>query len=340
MIQRWRIKMNEANYDLISVGDASLDVFITPSETETMCRVDTKECFICFSYGDKIPVKSMDFSIGGNAANNAVGVTRLGLKTALVLTIGDDLVGDQIEKRLAEEGVDLTYVIRQTATSSNYSTIVNYQGERTIFSYHTPRSYEYPVQLPGVPWAYLTSMGETFRPFYNHFIDWLRQNPETRLAFNPGSHQLRAGLEEIGDVLSLTHVLFVNREEAEGLTGFGNSHGKEKELLQAVIKLGPKIPVITDGENGSFTFDGQKYIKAGVLPVDAFERTGAGDAFGSGCLSAIIKGKSFEEALLWGTVNSASVIGYIGAQKGLLRDQDISVWLERAKSSGVVVEEF
>jgi len=330
--------MNE--YDLISVGDASLDVFITPSETETMCRVDTKECFICFSYGDKIPVKTLDFSIGGNAANNAIGVTRLGLKTALVLTIGDDLVGDQIEKRLADEGIDLTYVIRQTATNSNYSTIINYQGERTIFSYHTPRSYEYPVELPKVPWAYLTSMGDSFRPFYNHFVDWLKKNPEVKLAFNPGTRQIKEGIEGIGDVLALTYILFVNREEAEELVDFTDSHGKEKDLLQAVMKLGPKIPIITDGENGSFTFDGQRYIKVGVLPVDAFERTGAGDAFGSGCLSAIIKGKTFAEALLWGTVNSASVIGYVGAQKGLLKEEEIATWLERAKSSGVLVEEF
>ena len=81
-------------------------------------------------------------------------------------------------------------------------------------------------------------------------------------------------------------------------------------------------------------------MKAGVLPVDAYERTGAGDAFGSGCISALIKGKSFEEALLWGTVNSASVIGYIGSQKGLLREHEMPLWLERARSSGVGVVEL
>ena len=59
--------------ELLSIGDASLDVFVTPTESETHCRVDDKECFLCFSYGDKIPVKSLDFSIGGNAVNNAVG---------------------------------------------------------------------------------------------------------------------------------------------------------------------------------------------------------------------------------------------------------------------------
>ena len=325
---------------LLSIGDATLDVFIAPTESEEYCQVNTKECFIAFAYGEKIPVKNLEFSIGGNAANNAVGTTRLGVKTSLVLTLGDDSVGNQIVERLRAEGVDLTYVIQQPSTKSNFSTVVTYQGERTIFTYHAPRSYEFPVQLPVAPWVYLTSMGESFRPFYNHIIDWLKKNPTVKLAFNPGSWQLRAGLEGIGDVMALAHVLFVNREEAEKLVGMEDSHGKEKELLAAVGKLGPKIMVITDGSSGSFVSDGTAYVKAGVLPVDAYERTGAGDAFGSGALSAIIKGKSFEEALVWGTVNSASVIGYTGAQRGLLRTEEISEWVERARSSGMTVGPF
>jgi sugar/nucleoside kinase (ribokinase family) len=76
------------------------------------------------------------------------------------------------------------------------------------------------------------------------------------------------------------------------------------------------------------------------MPVDAYERTGAGDAFGSGCLSALIKGKDITEALLWGTVNSASVIGYVGAQRGLLKEDEMKTWLERAKSSNVEVVEI
>ena len=331
--------MNEP-VDLLSIGDATLDAFIAPTESEEFCQVNTKECFIAFKYGEKIPVKNLEFSIGGNAANNSVGTTRLGVKTSLVLTLGDDSVGNQIVERLRVEGVDLTYVIQQPSTSSNFSAIITYQGERTIFTYHAPRSYEFPVQLPAVPWVYLTSMGESFRPFYNHIVDWLKKNPTVKLAFNPGSWQLRAGLQGIGDVLSLTHVLFVNREEAEKLVEMEDSHSKEKELLLAVGKLGPKIVVITDGNNGSYVGDGKLFVRAGVLPVDAYERTGAGDAFGSGALSAIIKGKSFEEALIWGTVNSASVIGYTGAQRGLLRTEEISEWVERAKSSGTTVGQF
>ncbi|MFI5241154.1 MAG: carbohydrate kinase family protein [Microgenomates group bacterium] len=327
--------------DLLSIGDATIDVFMLPSESEGLCTIDTKQCLIAFPYGEKIPVKNLEFSIGGNAANNSVGTRRLGLKNAIILTLGQDSIADMILARLKSENVDPTYVIQQPATTSNYSTIINYMGERTIFTYHAPRSYEFPVKLPVPSWVYLTSMGESFRPFYNHVVEWLIKNPSVKLAFNPGSWQVRAGTEEIGGILKLSHMIYVNREEAEKLTNFsGDSNGKEKELLQALGHLGPKISVITDGAQGVFAYNGQAFFKCGVLPVDAYERTGAGDAFGSGTLSALIKGKTLDEALLWGTVNSASVIGYTGSQRGLLKEDEIQVWLERAKSSGVKVEQF
>ena len=328
------------NFDLITIGDASCDVFVAPSESESLCQLNNKESLVCFAYGKKIPVKEMEFTIGGNAANNAVGIKRLGLKVSVVLTLGNDEIGTQIIDRLQNEGIDTTYVVTHPAIASDYSTIVTYQGERTMLNYKPPRTYEFPVKLPVSPWLYLTSMGDTFRPFYNHLTDFLKSNPEIRLVYNPGSRQLRAPYEQIKDMIARTYVLFVNREEGQNLVKMEDSFGKEKELIEKLMGFGVKYPVITDGANGAFTYDGKKYIKVGVLPVDAYERTGAGDAFGSGCLAGLIKGKPFEEALVWGTVNSASVIGYTGSQKGLLRENEMNIWLERAKSSKVLIEEF
>jgi len=327
--------------DLLTIGDATVDVFMTPIETETVCEMDQKECKICFSYGDKIPVKNLEFTIGGNAANNAVGTSRLGVKDAIVLTLGDDTIGNLIVERLIQERVDTSFVSRQKAAESNYSTIINYSGERTIFTYHAPRSYEFPVQLPKAPWVYLPSMGESYRPFYNHLLDWLKANPEIKLAFNPGTWQIRAGATEVGGVLARVEILYVNRKEAEKYVGMTDSHGKEKELLTAVAKLGPKMVVVTDGPEGSYIYDcpQNKFLKAGIYPQDCIERTGAGDAFGAGFLAALIKGKSIEEAILWGTVNSASVISFVGAQKGLIKEAEIDNWVTQAKEK-VKIEEI
>lgn len=328
------------DFDILSIGDASMDVFVYPSESEEYCRLDTKKAYISFVYGDKIPIRTLEFSIGGNAANNAVGVKRLGLNPCLILTIGDDDIGKKIEDSLIKEGLDTTYIVRQAGARSNYSTVINYAGERTILVYHAPRSYEFPVKMPRAKWVYLTSMGENFLPFYNHLYEWLNRNKDVKLAFNPGSYQLRVNPKVLEKILGRTDLLYVNREEAERISSFKGSKGREKELLKRVLALGPKIVVVTDGVWGSYFSDGKEFLKLGILPVDAYERTGAGDAYGAGFISALIKGKSYREAMLWGTVNSASVIGYIGAQKGLLRETEIKLWLERAKSVNLKPESF
>ena len=61
-----------------------------------------------------------------------------------------------------------------------------------------------------------------------------------------------------------------------------------------------------------------------------YERTGAGDAFSSTFVSALALGKTPLEALLWGPVNSMSVVQYIGAQEGLLSREKLEKYLKTA----------
>lgn len=325
-------------FDLISIGDASWDVFVMPTESETLCQLNDKQAMICFNYGDKIPVDEMAFSVGGNAANNAVGVRRLGVKSTAILTLGDDDIGNQIIEKLIKENVDTSMVYRQRDSVSNYSTVIVVRGERTIFSYKPEkRIYNFPEVLPDTEWIYLTSLGDSFNDVYKKVVSYIKANPQVKLAFNPGSRQVRAGADVIKSILEISYMIYINREEAQMLTGMQSSDGREKELLEKTIQLGPKIAIVTDGVGGSYLFDGSKYLHASVMPIDSYERTGAGDSFGSGMLSGLIQGKSMEESLLWGTVNSASVIGYAGAQRGLLNQDQLVEWLGRAKSSGVNV---
>lgn len=328
--------MNDS-YDLVSVGDCSLDTFLTPSEAETLCEINTKDCLVCFSYGDKIPVESLDFSVGGNAANNAVGGARLGLKTGIITTIGGDILGREIFETLTAEGVHLEFVTKNEKGKSNFSTVINYSGERTILSYHAPKEYVFPKEFPEAKWVYLTSMGEGYEDFTAKLLEYLEKHPEVNLAVNPGSKQLRSGLELLKPILFRTQVLYVNREEAQKITGIAKSVGAEKNLLEGLLNMGPHTAIVTDGPSGAYVSNGQSYLFCPIFPSKVASRTGAGDAFGSATLTALIKGKTLEEALLWGAVNSASVIGQVGAQKGLLREEEMNQWLIKANEAGVTV---
>jgi len=328
------------NKNVIVIGDVTIDVFLTPKAGEASCQMKQNEKFLCFSYGDKIPIENVTYLTGGNAANVSTGLRRLDIPASIYTTIGTDSVSKMIYERLEQEQINTQRVIMKPGTASNYSTIITYQGERTILSYHAPKAYTFTPEPCNDCYVYLTSMGENFMPFYRDLINHLKENPGVTLFFNPGSLQVRAPKEDIRFILSRTNTLFVNRQEAEIFSGMTESETKEKELLQTLAQMGPQHIIITDGKQGAFAYNGSEFFKTSVIPVTVIEKTGAGDAFNCAFVAALLHNHSFEKALQWGTMNAASVIGYVGAQKGLLHTKDIDSWKRIFDDAKVKVELF
>lgn len=311
-------------YDVISVGDATLDVFVSLVEASVLCNIQKDVCQLCLSYADKIPVEKVQRVIGGNAANNAVGSSRLGLKSAFYSIVGNDATGVQIMETVRREKVSTEYVHVDRKQESNYSVVLNYKAERTILVYHIDRKYKLP-KLRSTKWIYLTSMGKNHQNLHNELLKHVRKTG-TKLGFNPGTHQLKQGLEKLKPLLGVTTVLFVNKEEAKRLVG---EIAEMKELLMAVRHVGPQIVVITDGEKGSYAYDGQSFWKCAITDTPVVERTGAGDSFATAFLAALNVGKTIPEAMQWGTMNSASVITKVGPQAGLLTKKQMVLWLRK-----------
>lgn len=324
-------------YDILSLGPARMDCFVKlpDVDVEEVCNIDRKRCVIELGFGEKIGVRGIDFAIGGNTGNNAVGLTRLGHKAAMVGSMGDSWTDERAIVELQKEGID-TQFIKIVPGKSGFGVIINYQEERTILSY-------YPVAADGfrvnedtkADWVYLTTAGEDFERFYHEAVDWA-VNHGAKIAFNPGSRQIKMGVEKLIFAYRNAQVLFVNREEAAKLLGLEVTD--IKALLAGLQKLGPRIVVITDGPAGTYAFDASKFWHMPIVEAPVVERTGAGDAFGSGFLAAYMQDKSLEECLKWGTVNSASVLGHVGPQAGLLTTSKMQEWLVKAES--VKVEEL
>lgn len=302
--------------DILSIGDCTLDVFLNLSEGRVQCRIDNNFCEICFSYGDKIPVDEVLQIPGtGNAANLAIGSSRLGLKSAICAIIGNQTVGQSIVNNFKKEKVSTKYLIKDLKSPTNYSAIINYKGERTIFSHHEDRNYKFPkISIPP-KWIYLTSVGHGYEQLYQDTIKYCQKH-NVKLGFNPGTLQIRDGFAKIKKVIDQSQVIIVNREEAVMILDTTNK--EIKFLLNKLYNLGPDLVVITDGQNGAFSYDGIEFVHIPATKTKVIERTGAGDAFSTGFISAIIHGCNHREALIWGTMNSDEVIKYIGPQKGLL----------------------
>ena len=87
--------------------------------------------------------------------------------------------------------------------------------------------------------------------------------------------------------------------------------------------MGPKVVVVTDGARGVYVATEKQVLFHPSLSVDVIDTLGAGDAFGSCFVGALRRGLSCEEALRCGIVNSASVIGFMGAKPGLLSYDEV-----------------
>lgn len=315
---------------ILVIGDVSFDVFLTPRSSDTFCRKQQEESYICFTYGDKIPVDSVSYYPGGNAANVAIGLQRLGIDTSLLTTFGDDSLSQLVQKHLTDESIDISLSGVEKHVPCNYATVISYNKERTIFTYHAPRSYVFPTTISEFPLLYLTSMGEGFESFYESMITWMKQHTGVQLCFNPGSVQLHCDKSIIQNIFSIASYVFINRREAEYFTDINNSQGKEQELMNALRSYGIATIIITDGNNGSYIYSESSLYKASCFPTTVVEKTGAGDAFNAGFLAATIKGLSIDDVIRLAASNSASVIQSVGAQENLLYEKDIESMLLKA----------
>lgn len=302
-------------FDIISIGDATLDTFITVDEAKVKCKIKQKECMLCFPYADKIPIETFEQKIAGNAANNAVGSARLGMNAAYWTIMGDDDTSDLLIKTLKEEGVSQKFVEIKKNSDSNFTVVLNYQGERTQLIHKVPRNYKLPNLDPS-NWIYLSAMGENHDLSYNDLVKHIIKH-NIKLAYNPGKIQIKCNKKTCIDLFTYTHVLFTNVEEAQLIVGTKTT--TIDTLLDKLKKMGPHIVVITDGKNGSYACGEADHYYCPILEGPLVERTGAGDAYATAFIAALHYGKPIDEAMKWGTINAWSVIQHIGPQDGLMK---------------------
>ncbi|HVV67369.1 MAG TPA: carbohydrate kinase family protein [Candidatus Saccharimonadales bacterium] len=319
--------------DVISIGDIVTDDFIDLIEKEEHTYSNEHGKWLSIPFGTKIPYDHHEvIPAVGNAANAAVAFARLGLKSGFATNVGGDQEGRDMITVLQKEGVDHRLVRVNPHQKSNYHFVLRFGAERTILIKHEEYDYHWPhLRKNETPeWVYFSSISEHAIPYHDQVSDWLEENPEVKMAFQPGTFQMAAGAERLKRIYERTEVLILNREEA--VTVGGGDHGNIHNLFDHLHALGPKIVVITDGPGGAYVSDGHTRLQMPLYPDPAppVDRTGAGDAFASTFVAALIKGNTIEGALQWAPINSMSVVQMVGAQAGLLHEKEIDAYLRHA----------
>lgn len=319
--------------DVVCVGDIVTDAFIKLIDDEAVTYKNDEGKWLAMKFGTKLPYDHAEIlEAVGNAANAAVAFARLGLDTAFVTNVGGDQHGRDMIASLHNDDVKTQLVRINHDKKSNYHYVLWYKEERTILIRHEEYDYHWPHLRPAETpkWVYFSSISQHAIPYHDQVADWLDENPDVKLAFQPGTFQMEAGTERLKRIYARSEVMILNREEAVLVTG-GN-YGDLHDLLDRVHQLGVKIAVITDGPNGAYVSDGQQRLKMPLYPDIAppKERTGAGDAFASTFVAALIKGNNIEGALQWAPINSMNVVQEVGAQAGLLNEKHIEAYLRKS----------
>jgi sugar/nucleoside kinase (ribokinase family) len=320
--------------DFLCIGDTVTDAFIELQDATVSCDVNNEHCTITMGFGDKIPYRDVVILPAvGNSANAAVAGARLGLSTALVSDIGNDTAGTETLEHLQSEHIDTDLISVHTGIKTNYHYVLRYGAERTILVKHENYPYQFPAISQNPAWVYLSSLGNNTETYHDQIADYLENNPDIKLAFQPGTFQMKMGTEKLSRIYKRSHAFFCNKSEARKILNLPDA--EYPELHTRLHALGPVIVVITDGPNGATISDTEHgyFIPMYPDPKPPVERTGAGDATSSTCVCALHLGYDLPTALSMGMINSMSVVQYVGAQAGLLNLDQIKELLDNKPDS-------
>lgn len=303
---------------IVAIGAAVQDVFLQ-GKVFTPQREGNK-LVEEFTLGTKNEIEAVTFSTGGGATNASVTFARLGLKSSYMGRLGHDIAGKAVLEDLAHERVNTNLVWFSDELGTGYSTLLLApNGERTILTYRgASSSYDLTArhfQSTKPDWFYVSSLSgdiEALEVIVNY-----AKKKKIKVAVNPGKGEL-AAKSSFKKLLPDIEILSINKEEMEELFGTADMH----TLLRKANEIVP-IVVVTDGPRGAYVIDRKSIYKAGMYKdVPVIDRAGAGDAFCSGFVAMIASGETVETAITYGSANSTSVVGKIGAKAGILKSSD------------------
>lgn len=328
-------------YDVLTIGSATRDIFLVSDEFTAIrsTKSETGE-MECMPLGSKIDVQKFVATTGGGATNAAATFRSLKFKTAIICRIGNDATGRDVLEDLNRYKVETKYVNQIKDGQTAYSTLLTMpQGERTVLVYRgiSAKFTEADIHWSAIrksKWIYLTSLGGNLE-LSKKIVEFAHKH-HVKVAWNPGGGELKKGLKAFSSILPMINVFILNKEEAELMTGEKNFK-KLCSVLQTSPQPSPskgegaRIRLITDGSRGTTILDGLSTHHIGTSGSKGISKTGAGDAFGSGFVAALMKNRDSITAAKIGTLNAESVIQHLGAKKGVMKEWPTESKLKKIK---------
>ena len=249
---------------------------------------------------------------GGSACNTAVGIARLGGNVSFLGKRGNDAVGENIQSKLTDWGVDCKLYESATATGQVLS-VITPDAQRTMMTYLGAAAELNPDELKsadfkGYDLVHVEGYLLFNTPFTMKVLELAKEN-NCKISLDLSSFEVVNIFKELlPDLLTnYIDIIIANEDEAHAYTG-----KNPPESLELFSKLAEMAIVKLGADGVSIAYEGQKYFVEGN-PVEAVDTTGAGDLWASGFIYGLTRGWPIDFAAKIGNLTGAAVVQVVGA---------------------------
>lgn len=292
-------------FDLVVIGDCNPDLVVTG------------DCEPAFGQIERT-VAGAQLKMGGSATLTACAAVRLGLRTALVTVVGDDVFGRFMLESLTEFGIDTRWCALDPSVPTGLSVILSRpDGDRAILTSPGTLAVLGPDHIPALALRstrHVHAGGFFLTPqFQGAAPDILRtaHAAGATTSVDTGWDPNERWDGGIGAVLAEADWFFPNEQELLLIAG-------EAEVESAAAKLasGGTGVVAKLGPDGGFLQRARFVARAPALNVNTVDTVGAGDCFAAGFLAAQQSGMTFERSLAFACVCGSLSTRFSGGTAG------------------------
>ena len=276
---------------------------------------------------------SGSLNVGGEAVNEAVTASKLGMKTGILWSLGCDSAGDMVMQTLERNGVETGLVLRSEEHPTPVTTMfVKDDGSRSSITNESHRYNFHPEKDPSrFTKARAIILGSLFRaPFddpeiIGAVLRAAKAAGQIIVADTKLPNFRKLSLDDLKDVLPLIDYITPNEDEARYYTG----KTEPEEMADVFLSYGIKNIIIKLGKNGCFfkNASGECY-RLPVCRIEAVDATGAGDNLAAGFTTEILRGASHEEALKFANACGAICTTAVGAVTALKNREQVLQFLK------------
>lgn len=307
-------------FDVICIGCIVQDILITDIPHDALSR-------------DTSIASSAMITSGGDAANESVTLGRLGSKTALLVKIGTDSLGNSIYSTLDDEPVDRSLIVRDNEAEMMLAIVVIMpDGDRSfLVKRGNEKSYLIPEEisdealksaravtvgslfcLPGLDGEGIASVLKRAQSFgviticdMTHDINNI--GPEAQLCVYPHVDYLMPSLEEATYVTGETD---------------------PDKIADYFLAKGAKNVVLKLGADGCFFKNAEKRFFADPYDITAVDTTGCGDCCLGGFTHALLKGWPIEKCVDFACATGAINATGVGAHHTIQNEAHVLSFME------------